>query len=134
SQLVVADTGRSMNKPQSLPSSIGIRLREFAHAQLTAAEKFLANDSESIHAGIHQCRKSLRRTRAVLALGKSVFDRRAAALDFDIGQLCRGLSPIRDAQALVDTLKRLHDKAPETRQILPEAIAVAQDRRDELLE
>jgi CHAD domain-containing protein len=134
SQLLAIETDRSLSKPLSQPPLIGDRLREFAYAQLTAAEKHLESDGEILHSGIHQCRKSLRRARAVLALGESVFDHRAAALDSDLGRLCRGLSPIRDAQALIDTLERLHDAAPETRSILPQAIAAARKRRDGLLQ
>lgn len=132
SQQVATEAGRSLGPPLSHPTPIGQRLREFARAQLFAAEKHLDRKGEQLHSGVHQCRKSLRRARAALALGEPVFGGRASSLDADLGRLCRGLSPVRDAQALVDTLKRLQDVAPELRSILPEAIASAQLRRDRM--
>jgi hypothetical protein len=132
SQQVATEAGRSPGLPLSHPTPIGHRLRDFASAQLLAAENHLECKGEQLHAGIHQCRKSLRRARAALALGEPGFAGQASSLDVDLGRLCRGLSPVRDAQALVDTLKRLQDTAPELRSVLPEAIAAAQLRRDHM--
>jgi CHAD domain-containing protein len=112
---------------------VGLRLREFACLQLAFAERQLANHGENLHDGIHHARKSLRRTRAVLALGASIFDHRAKALDAELRQLCHGLSSVRDAQALVVMLSHLGDDTPEVRPIAPDVIAAATRRRDKLL-
>ncbi len=113
---------------------LGLRLRAAAHEQLLRAEAQLAGEGEARHTGIHQARKSIRRVRAMLALGIGKLDLRADRLDQDLAQLCRGLSRLRDAQALIEALQRLHDGAPDdVRAILPAAVAAARQRRDRLL-
>jgi hypothetical protein len=112
----------------------GLRLRSAAHEQLLHAAEHLATEGEARHAGIHQARKSIRRARAILALGMHGSDRRAKRLDADLGRLCRGMSRLRDGQALLEALHRLDASAPdEVRAILPDAEAAARHRRDQLL-
>jgi hypothetical protein len=83
---------------------------------------------------VHQARKALRRTRAALALGRKRLGSRGKRVDADLASLCRGLSPLRDAQALVETLERLLSTAPEPlRSELPEMIRRARGRRDQRL-
>ena len=113
---------------------IGLRLRAVAHAQLMQAEVHLARAGEARHVGIHQARKCVRRVRAMLALGMRKLDQRAKRLDADLAQLCRGMSRLRDAQALIEALQRLDDNVPgDVRAILPDADAAARERRDGLL-
>ncbi|MEO8161646.1 MAG: CHAD domain-containing protein, partial [Arenimonas sp.] len=82
-----------------------------------------------LHEGIHQARKSLRRTRSILALGMAALSPRAFLLDRDIGRLCRGLSAIRDAQALLETLRQPDAAVAELREVVSAAIADAQRQR-----
>lgn len=113
---------------------LGHRLLAFAREQLEQAGAHLARDGEARHAGVHQARKCLRRTRAVLALGRKHLGPRAHGIDEDIGRLCRGLSHLRDAQALVEALARLEGNAPVAlRAQLPDLIAAARERRDRVL-
>jgi hypothetical protein len=113
----------------------GERLRAFALAELQAAAAELARPDEARHKGVHLARKHLRRTRATLALGRPHLGRASRRLDDDIGQLCRGLAPLRDAQALIEGLERLGQGAPQDLDAgLPEAIALARQRRDGLME
>lgn len=115
---------------------IGARLRSFALAQLVHAEAQLdrGDSGDARHAGVHQARKAIRRTRAVLALAGDALGRRATAVDVALGRLCRGLSPLRDAQALVEALARLGANAPEPlRAALPELDTAARTRRDAML-
>jgi hypothetical protein len=126
---------------------IGDALKTFAVKQLERAIKFLSQPGKSRHQGIHEGRKCIRRTRAALALGMHAFKRekcgeRAVRLDHDLGQLCRGLSPLRDAQALIEALARLRD-APEVltggsygaqlTNVLPDAVSAAMARREQML-
>jgi CHAD domain len=68
-------------------------------------------------------------------LGRRTFDRHAARLDEDLGRLCRGLSALRDAQALIEELARLETSATaETAETLALAKVVARHRRDQMLE
>lgn len=114
---------------------LGLELKAVANGQLRQAEAFLACDGESLHAGIHQARKSIRRVRATLALGLGSIDPRAKRLDDDLGRLCRGLSRLRDAQALLEALSRLESNSPEeVRALLPAAESRARLRRDQMLE
>lgn len=121
--------------PTEEASAIGPRMMAWASEQLQQAQMHLARNGESVHSGIHEARKCIRRARATLALGASVFDERAKRLDDDLGRLCRGLSPLRDAQALIEALRRLDDSAPAAvRAILPGAEIAARNRRDSMLE
>jgi CHAD domain-containing protein len=113
---------------------LDLELKAFANGQIRQAEAFLACDGVSLHAGIHQARKSIRRVRAILALGRKALDDRAKRLDDDLGRLCRGLSRLRDAQALIEALRRLDANAPEeVRAVLAAAEARARLRRDQML-
>jgi CHAD domain-containing protein len=72
---------------------------------------------------VHQARKSLRRTRATLALGAAVLGPGAELIDREIRGVNRRLSKMRDAQALVETLDRLiaKGKPPEALPVLRRA-------------
>ncbi len=119
--------------PGSLP--LGMRLLVFAGEQLQQAQADLSRKGEALHEGIHLARKSIRRARATLALGARIFGPRAQALDDELGRLCRGLSHLRDAQALIEVLQRLDAQAPDRiRAILPAAERLARERRNNILE
>jgi CHAD domain len=120
-------------------SKVGNELAAFAVAQLQRAIDYLAQPGKARHKGIHEGRKCIRRTRATLALAAGAFKRgncanRAKRLDLDLGQLCRGLSPLRDAQALLEALARLNALAPDVSAILPDAMKAAEAKRDQLLQ
>ena len=120
-------------------NAVGNKLKAFAIAQLQRAIAYLAQPGKARHQGIHEGRKCIRRARATLALAARTFKRhecaaRAARLDDDLGQLCRGLSPLRDAQALLEALARLGTVAPAVSAILPAAIKAARARRDHLMQ
>lgn len=121
--------------PFVAPRPLGWRLMAFAREQLRLAQTHLGRAGEARHVGIHQARKCIRRARATLALGARIFDQRAQRLDDELGRLCRGLSPLRDAQALIEALRRLAATAPVAVQaILPLAETEACQRRDQLLQ
>jgi hypothetical protein len=116
-------------------ASLGLALKAFASGQLLQAERFLGREGEARHAGVHEARKCIRRVRAVLALGRRELDHRVRRLDDDLGRLCRGLSRLRDAQALLDALDRLETNAPSNViEQLPNAKTMARLRRDRTLE
>jgi hypothetical protein len=60
-----------------------------------------------LHAGLHQARKSLRHTRAVLALGASTLGPGGTLIDRQLRYVNHGLSGWRHARAVVETLDRL---------------------------
>lgn len=131
-----AQTQIEATAPVQRELPIGTRLRSFALAQLIHAEAQLdrGDSADARHAGVHQARKAIRRTRAALALAGDALGRRAAAVDAALGRLCRGLSPLRDAQALVEALARLEANAPQPLRVaLPEFDAAARARRDTML-
>ncbi len=132
---------RTADTPDAMPSeaapapSLGMRLMLFASAQLQQAQAELAREGEARHEGIHQARKCIRRARATLALGVGALGPHTEALDDELGRLCRGLSHLRDAQALIEVLHRLDAQAPAAiRAILPAAERRARQRRDDMLE
>jgi CHAD domain-containing protein len=124
-----------METPRSERAPLGPPLLAAARHQLRTAHSFLSSKGEAQHDGIHEARKCIRRARATLALGAHVFGSRAKRLDDELGRLCRSMSGLRDAEALVEELRRLEGSAPTTvHAILPSARMAAQQRRDQLLE
>lgn len=129
---------QSPNVGELAIGKLGIALEAFAIAQLQRVIAYLAQPGKARHQGIHEGRKCIRRARATLALAASTFKRRdcaarAARLDDDLGQLCRGLSSLRDAQALLEALARLSAVAPDVSAILPAATKAARARRNQLM-
>ncbi|MGL6291277.1 MAG: CHAD domain-containing protein [Silanimonas sp.] len=88
---------------------LGAVLRAEALHEAERAARQLARPGEERHEGIHQARKSIRRVRAILALGGEAFTAAPAVqrLDAALRSLCRGLSSLRDADALRDALLHL---------------------------
>ena len=98
-------------------------LRAYACDELDRAIAHLGWRGGRVHEGVHQGRKSLRRTRATLALGASVLGPGAELIDREVRRVNRRLSKMRDAQALVETLDRLitKGKPPEALPVLRRA-------------
>ena len=109
----------------------GIALRDYAIAELTMAIEALATRGSRVHAAIHQARKAVRRTRAVLALGNAALGPGTQLIDRQLRRVNRRLSPLRDAHALVQTLDRLGIKARDrsTKTALARASRIATRRR-----
>lgn len=113
--------------------TLGARLLSYAGAQLRLAQAQLARPGDERHAGIHEARKCLRRARAALALAGANLGPQAARIDRDLRQLCRGLSPLRDAQALIEVLSRLKSSRALAPESTREALEAARQRRDATL-
>jgi CHAD domain-containing protein len=99
--------GAPRPRPQRAESSAASLLREYAVAELTRAGRQLARPGEKRHEGVHEARKSIRRTRAVLALAAAALGKPGRRLDRRLRDLARTLSDLRDAQALEDVLLHL---------------------------
>ncbi len=113
---------------------LGLRLKAFALSELREAQSLLARPGDQRHEGVHQARKRMRRTRAALALGRKALGREGRRLDEDLGRFCRGLSPLRDAQALIEGLQRLPASEPSPlAAALPAMLGLASQRRDQCL-
>jgi len=102
-------------------------LRDYANAELDHAIASLGWRGGRVHEGVHLARKSLRRTRAVLALGAPLLGPGAALIDCEVRRVNRRLSKMRDAQALVETLDRLikRVKTPDELPVLRRARRIA---------
>lgn len=98
--------------PASAPP-IGEGLRAYAEAELVRAIACFGWRGGRLHAGVHQGRKSLRRVRAVLALGGASLGPGAAWIDAGLREVCRSLSMLRDAHALAGALAALRDGVAE---------------------
>jgi len=98
-------------------------LRAYTCEELDRAIEHLGWRGARVHEGVHQARKSLRRTRATLALGLDVLGPGAELIDREVRRINRELSKMRDAQALVETLDRLiaKGKPPEALPVLRRA-------------
>lgn len=108
-------------------------LRDYAAGELDFAIAHLGWRGGRVHEGVHLARKSLRRTRSVLALGAGVLGPGAELIDREVRRVNRSLSKMRDKQALVETLDRLiaKTKEPEALPVLRRARRVAARRRAE---
>ena len=84
----------------------GTALGDYARIELETAITRLGWRGGRLHAGVHQARKALRRARATLALGANRLGPGAVMIDRELRQINGGLSSLRDAQALVETLDR----------------------------
>jgi CHAD domain-containing protein len=123
---------------------IGKKLGEFVRQQLLQAEGLLARAGEKRHKGVHEARKCMRRVRSVVAMLDKKNAKAASRLDQDLGELCRSLSSLRDAQALNEALSRLakarSEPNPETapelhdKELLERALVCAAAIRTEALE
>lgn len=125
----------SQPKPQAAiacpPRDPGTALRDYGLAELATAIDALAIRGRHVHHGVHQARKAIRRTRAMLALGKSVLGPGGRLIDHQLRDVNRRMSSLRDAHALVETLDRLRIKARDdaTREALDHARRIAARRR-----
>lgn len=94
-------------------------LRAYACDELDRAIVHLGWRGGRVHEGVHQARKSLRRTRATLALGAVVLGPGAELIDREVRRVTRRLSKMRDAQALVETLDRVIGASRTPTEALP---------------
>ena len=89
------------------PMDLGAALRGIADHQLTRASQCLSWKGGHRHKGVHQARKSIRRVRSILALAGAALGPGAEALSYLLSEVNRGLSHVRDAQALVEAIDHL---------------------------
>jgi hypothetical protein len=109
----------------------GPALLGYALEELGAAVDALDAFDGRLHAGVHRARKAMRRTRATLALGANALGPGARLIDRRLRKVNRGLSVLRDASALVETLDRLLERAGDDalKSRLASARACADERR-----
>ncbi|MEP7041971.1 MAG: CHAD domain-containing protein [Dokdonella sp.] len=92
------------------PAKPGYVLFDYAAAELARAIGCLSWRGARLHTGVHQARKSIRRTRATLALGMPQLGSGAVLVDRELGRMNRSLSKLRDAHAFVVALDGLLEK------------------------
>src|SRR4249919_1762294 len=119
---------------QSSEDGPGTALRDYGLAELAVAIHGLAMRGGHVHEGIHQARKAIRRTRAMLTLGATSLGPGARLIDRRLRKVNRRLSPLRDAHALVEVLDRLAAKTRSvaTLEILLHARRIAMRRRADI--
>jgi hypothetical protein len=99
---------------KTLITRIGICLHGYVLDQFDIAGRSLGRSRERLHGGIHQARKSIRRIRAALDLGRTGLWPEAAAAYDELRNLCRGLSEVRDAHAVIETLDRVFKQSDDS--------------------
>ncbi|MEO5622421.1 MAG: CHAD domain-containing protein [Dokdonella sp.] len=99
--------------PRTSSVESGAGLREYASTELAHAIDCLGWRGPRMHTGVHQARKSLRRTRATLALGMPALGPGADLIDRELRRLNRSLSRLRDTHALVTALDQMVEKAAD---------------------
>ncbi|MDR0184572.1 CHAD domain-containing protein [Lysobacter arvi] len=111
------------------PPAPGPALGAYVRGELDRAHAALGDPD--LHEGVHQARKTIRRARAVLALGDGLLGPGAGLIDRELRALNAGLSGLRDAHALVEVIDRLlrRERGDDARQVLHRARAAAVDAR-----
>jgi CHAD domain-containing protein len=133
--VIETPNGHPVRANALLPAFDGIALRDYAAGELDDAIAHLGWHGGRVHEGVHLARKSLRRTRAVLALGAPVLGPGADLVDREVRRVNVSLSKMRDAQALVETLDRViaaHRTPPEALPVLRRARRTAAQSRVEV--
>lgn len=114
----------------AFPVLLGVTLRAAADRELARAAAMLALGGTRLHFGVHQGRKSLRRTRAAMALAASALGRSGRLVDRELRRLLDSLSDLRDGQALVEALRRASAALPPAdAPLFARAVRVAERRR-----
>lgn len=111
----------------------GTDLWRFVHGQLSMARTHLARPGNDRHDGVHEARKCLRRTRAALASGAKPWRQAIAASDHELRRICRGLSSVRDAQALVEAFSCPEGDEEFAADLCRNSMVAAMQHRDEVL-
>jgi CHAD domain-containing protein len=93
--------------PDYSSMSPGLRLRDYACAELASSIAHLSWRSGRLHEGVHLARKSLRRTQATIELGGSALGSGARLIDRELRRVNRSLSKLRDAHAMLHALDQL---------------------------
>jgi CHAD domain-containing protein len=84
----------------------GLELAEVASRQAHEVRRALEKKRDR-HLAVHEARKAIRRLRGTLDLGRKVFGAPFDAIDKSLDRLAEGLSPLRDAQVVVETASAL---------------------------
>ncbi|MFC5435102.1 CHAD domain-containing protein [Rhodanobacter umsongensis] len=110
--------------------SFGLELAEVASRQAQEIRRALERTRDR-HLAVHEARKAIRRLRGTLDLGRRVFGAKFDAIDRSLDRLADGLSPLRDAQVVVETASRLASDHPA---YWKEVSGQLRQRRDLLLD
>jgi CHAD domain-containing protein len=87
-------------------TSLGLELAEVASRQAHEVRRALEKKRDR-HLAVHEARKAIRRLRGTLDLGLKVFGANFEAIDKSLNRLADSLSPLRDAQVVVETASKL---------------------------
>lgn len=102
--------------PRTASAPIGERAAALAAGDARALVSALAV-APADPAGVHEARKSVRRLRSLLALGRRALGREAVdAIDHDLRTLARALSALRDGQVVQETARHLADETTDADQ------------------
>lgn len=90
----------------------GKDLRNYAANELAHAHRALKIRKFEDGGGIHEARKALRHVRAAFLLGGKGFRESSEDVDKKLRKLGRRLSPLRDAQVMIETLEYVFENEP----------------------
>ena len=88
----------------------GALLHKYAVEQIESAIRALGCPTSKLAAGVHNTRKALRRAAAVLDLGRKRMGPSSTSIRSSLKEACRQLSPLRDADAMIDALDKQIEK------------------------
>lgn len=105
---------------------------ELGRHHLEAAVSQLEEQRSGIDTAVHQARKHLKRTRALIRLVEHCDPKRLKAIRKRLSEAARGLSELRDATALVECARNLGDYlvGRQAADIAPALVEAVERRRD----
>ena len=87
-------------------------LRRLALEQLDVAQTLLRSRAAVMHDAIHEARRAMRRARAILQMLRPALGERYAPLARPLRDAGAALSPLRDAQAVIEAVEQLAKRQP----------------------
>jgi CHAD domain-containing protein len=106
-------------------------IRQLATDRLTQAEQALAPDNLELAEGIHDARKRLKETRALVRLFSAALGSRAKQENRALRDIARLLSSSRDAHALLTTFDELATAPGSGVPLKPEAVRAIHERLEQ---
>lgn len=115
--------------------SVRTGVRRVVREKIDAALRHL-NENVDIHASVHEARKRIKEIRAVLRLIRSELDGLFEMENAALREAARELAPLREAQAVVESLEklRLHYKDQMGPRAFSKTVRRLRKRRDEIVE
>lgn len=116
---------------ESIPEGISRTL----HEQLRTSMQALSQGAK-LDEAVHEARKSLKKTRSILRLGRSALEPAYGDANAKLRELGRKLSPVRDAAALVEMVEHIQrdEQDPRAKAAVERVLKTLRDREEKTVQ